>query len=275
MSIYDLALMFGDMCFEMLRTFDGVVFRLEQHLDRLRAGLKVLRIDMPWDDADLMLAVAEVMEANTFAADDEHRILINVSRGLLPHYREVGPLGPQVMVADYPLRWAMHGIGDLYERGVDLETVSQRAIPARYLDPRIKSRSRQHLRMAYLEAEWPLLLGEHGHIAEGAGYNFFMVRDGRCYSPDKDCLRGISAHWVSSNQPIKWCEIDPYDVYIADEAFITATPWCILPVRSLDGLAVGDGQPGPVYREIVKQWVSEVGLDFTKQARAWDAARQP
>src|SRR5262249_15789688 len=106
-SIYDSALMFGDMVFEMTRTFGGVQFKLREHLDRLYASMKGMRIAPPLSPGELESVVDEVVEANApaFEADDEHRVMIDVTRGLLSRYEgRVGrESGPNVIVADCPL----------------------------------------------------------------------------------------------------------------------------------------------------------------------------
>ena len=133
-SIYDSALMFGDMVFEMTRSFNGVQFKLTEHLERLFAGLRVFGIDIPMTIGELEAACLATVEANapTMLDDDEHRLMIDVSRGLLGIYAEHVGLapGPNVIIADFPLRWTVAGMTRFFEHGVNIVVPSQRAIPA-------------------------------------------------------------------------------------------------------------------------------------------------
>src|SRR5947207_409821 len=168
-SIYDSALMFGDMVFEMTRSFNKKQFKLREHIQRLYAGVKILRIPLTMTPAEMESACERTIEANDslFAADDEHRLMIDVSRGLLGIYQGIDGLhkGHNVIIADFPLRWTVAGMGELFETGINAVISSQRAIPAMLLDPKVKNRSRIHYLMAYIEVgqfegnnNWALLL---------------------------------------------------------------------------------------------------------------------
>lgn len=290
-SIYDSALMFGDMVFEMTRSFNRKQFKLREHLERLYAGLKILRIPLEMTIEKMERACYETIEANDhlFAADDEHRLMIDVSRGLLGIYQDnVGvPKGPNVIIADFPLRWTVAGMTELFEGGINAVIPSQRAIPGSLLDPKIKNRSRIHYLMANIEVSqiagdnnWALLLDQDGFIAEGTGDNFFIIKNGVIISPEgRNILRGISRDYVMQElgpklkMPVVEKNIEAYDVFTADEAFMTGTPFCMLPVTQLNGLDIGDGKVGPHYSRILGAWSDSVGVDIPGQIRAWDAAR--
>lgn len=293
-SIYDSALMFGDMVFEMTRSFGGTQFKLREHIDRLYAGLKILRIPIEMTPGEMECAVAETIEANAatglFADDDEHRVMIDVSRGLLGIYqnnvRGVTP-GTNVIIADFPLRWTVAGMGRLFDAGINAVITSQRAIPATLLDPKIKNRSRIHYLMANIEASqvegednWALLLDPDGFVAEGTGDNFFIVKGNRVITPEgRNILRGISRAYVMEELcgplglAVEERNIDPYDVLTADEAFMTGTPFSMLPVTRLNGSAIGTGQVGPVFKALLDRWGCNVGIDIAGQIQAWDAGR--
>lgn len=290
-SIYDSALMFGDMVFEMTRSFRKEQFKLREHLERLYAGLKILRIPVAMSMSEMEAAVASTIAANDhlFAADDEHRIMIDVSRGLLGIYQDnVGvPKGPNVIIADFPLRWTVAGMGKLFDGGINAVITSQRALPASLLDPKIKNRSRIHYLMANIEASqiegednWALLLDPDGFIAEGTGDNFFIIKDNVLISPEgRNILRGISREYVMQelaprlNIQVVERNIDSYDVHTADEAFMTGTPFCMLPVTRLNGLSIGSGKVGPVFNKILGAWSDAVGVDIPRQIKSWDAVR--
>lgn len=290
-SIYDSALMFGDMVFEMTRSFNKQQFKLEDHISRLYAGLKILRIPLELTQTQMIDECLRTVEANEhlFADDDEHRLMIDVSRGLLGIYQNIDGLrkGPNVIIADFPLRWTVATMGALFETGINMVVTSQRAIPASLMDPKIKNRSRLFYLMANIEASqvagdnnWALLLGTDGFITEGTGDNFFIVKDGVVITPEgRDVLRGVSREYVmvelcaALGIPCIEKNIDQYDVYIADEAFITGTPFCMLPVTSLNGLAIGDGKVGSVFSQLINLWGKNTGVNIIDQIQRWDAER--
>ena len=290
-SIYDSALMFGDMVFEMTRSFDKKQFKLREHIDRLYVGLKILRIPLQMTPEEMERACHETIEANDhlFAADDEHRLMIDVSRGLLGIYQGIEGLhkGPNVIIADFPLRWTVATMGKLFETGINAVITSQRAIPASLMDPKIKNRSRIFYLMANIEASqvegdnnWALLLDPDGFVAEGTGDNFFIIKNGVVITPEgRNILRGISRDYVLQELcvqlgiPVVEKNIEPYDVYTADEAFMTGTPFCMLPVTALNGNPIGDGKVGILFNRILAQWSKNANVDIKGQIQRWDAER--
>jgi branched-chain amino acid aminotransferase len=288
-SIYDSSLMFGDMVFEMTRSFDKKQFKLSEHVDRLYAGIKVLRIPLTMTPEEMKKACYETIEANEplFKDDDEHRLMIDVSRGLLGIYQGIEGLhkGPNVIIADFPLRWTVANMGHLFDTGINAVITAQRAIPAHLLDPKIKNRSRIHYLMANIEASqfegannWALLLDPDGFVAEGTGDNFFIVKEGIVITPEgRNILRGVSRAYVMEELctalGIKVIEknIEPYDVYTADEAFMTGTPFCMLPVTALNSSAIGLGSVGPVFSQLLNQWSQNTGVDIKAQIQKWNA----
>lgn len=290
LSIYDSALMFGDMVFEMTRSFNGHHFRLEEHLDRLFVGLKILRIEIPYSKSQLLAVCDEIQDRNSaaFAKDDEHRLLIDVSRGLLGIYQDVVDVrsGPNVVIANFPLRWTVRGMSKIFDSGINAVIPSQRAIPAALMDPKIKNRSRLFYLMANIEVSlvagnnnWALLLDPDGFITEGTGDNFFIVKNGKIITPEgRNILRGISRKYVMEviapqlGMAVNEMNIEPYDVYTADEAFMTGTPFCMLPVTSLNGIPIGSGSVGRSFEALLSQWSTNVGVDIAGQMRNWDQA---
>jgi len=289
-SIYDSALMFGDMVFEMTRSFNKVQFKLREHLERLYASIKYVRIPLKILLEEMEGHVQETIAANDpgFAPDDEHRIMINVSRGLLSIYQDVVGLhkGPNVIIADFPLRWTVANMGQLFDTGINAVIPSQRAIPASLLDPKVKNRSRLHYLMANIEVanyegenNWALLLDPDGFIAEGTGDNFFIVKGRSILTPEpRNILRGISRAYIfelAAELGLTCLEknIEPYDVMTADEAFMTGTPFCLLPVTSLNGVTIGAGRMGEMTRLLLDTWSDRVGVNIEGQIKKWDAER--
>ena len=287
-SIYDSSLMFGDMVFEMTRSFKKDHFKLKEHIDRLFLGLKILRINLKISKDELMKICEQTAKANDhlFNKNDEHRLMIDVSRGILGIYEDVTGLqkGPNIIVADFPLRWTVKGMGELFDKGINMVITSQRVIPSHLMDPKIKNRSRLFYLNANIEASlfkgennWALMLDPDGYIAEGSGDNFFIVKNNTVISPEgRNMLRGISRDYVMNelckelNIKVVEKNIEPYDVYDADEAFITGTPFCMLPVTSLNSVKIGNGKVGKVFSKILSQWSKNQKVDIKKQIITWD-----
>ncbi|MBS83207.1 MAG: branched-chain amino acid aminotransferase [Gammaproteobacteria bacterium] len=283
-SIFDSALMFGDMVFEMTRSFNQKQFRLREHLERMYTGIKILRIPMKLTIDELENICYETMERNkdAFEAHDEHRLLINVSRGPLGIYSSIfdNKLEPTVIVADFPLKWTVAGMDVLIDEGINAVVTSQRAIPAHLMEPKIKNRSRMWYQMANIEASlfegknnWALLLDPDGFIAEGSGDNIFFVKDGVVYTPEpRNILVGISRNYIfelCEELNIKCIEknLETYDAYTADESFMTATPFCLLPVTKFNGLSIGNGKLGKITQKLHDQWSKNIGLNIFKQIK--------
>ena len=283
-SIYDSALMFGDMVFEMTRSFHKKQFKLKEHLERLYTGLKILHIPLKMSIEEMEQACYKTIEKNepVFEANDEHRLMINVSRGPLGIYAPIfdNKLEPTVVIADFPLKWTVASLAKFYDQGINSVIPSQRAIPATLMDPKIKNRSRMWYQMANIEVSqmkgennWALLIDPDGFIAEGTGDNFFMVKDGQIFTPEaRNILRGISRDYIfelAKQMGISCIEknIEPYDVYQADEAFLTGTPFCILPTTHLNSLPIGTGKTGSMTQKLLDQWSENVGLDIVKQIK--------
>jgi branched-chain amino acid aminotransferase len=287
-SIYDSALMFGDMVFEMTRSFHKRQFRLREHLERLYASMRYVRIPEPVTIDEMERLCAEVQAANdaVFGEHDEHRLMINVSRGPLGFYSEIfgGRLEPTLVIADFPLRWTVAAMGHLFDTGINAVVTCQRAIPAQLLDPKVKSRSRLHYQMANIEVanvkgedNWALLLDPDGYVAEGTGDNFFIVSDGRILTPEpRNILRGISRAYVMElaqelSIPCVERNIELYDVMGAHEAFMSGTPFCVLPVTRINGAPISDGRVGPVFKRVLERWSANVGVDIEDQIKTWAA----
>ena len=288
-SIYDSAMMFGDTVFEMTRSFHKKQFKLKEHLERLYASAKYLHIDLEnkLSMEEMEAAVYKTIEVNEpyFEEDDEHRIMIDVTRGLLSIYQDVVGThsGMNIIIADFPLRWTVEGMGKLFDIGINAVIPSQRAIPASLIDPKAKNRSRIHYLMANIEVSnyegdnnWALLLDTDNFIAEGTGDNFFIVKNGKLYTPEpRNILRGISRGYVMElcrELQMECIEknLDVYDVVNADEAFMSGTPFCMLPVTSINGQKIGCGRMGCITEQLLNLWGEKVGVDIIGQIKEWN-----
>ena len=287
-SVFDSAMMFGDMVFDAMRSFNGKQFLLRQHLERLYRGIKMLRIPIKETMAEMEALVHRTVEMNqpAFLPTDEHRIMINVSRGPLSIYKMVfdGKLEPTVVIFDFPVKWTVAALAHLFDDGIHLVTPSQRAIPAQLLDPKIKNRSRMHYMVANLEVSlvndpnaWALLLDPDGFVAEGTGSNFFIVSDGKLLTPEpRNVLRGTRRGYILElagrlGIPAGECNLELYDVINADEAFFTSTAFSMLPCIKINGLTIGDGKTGPVFKRLLAAWSEDVGVDILAQTKAFAA----
>lgn len=283
-SIFDSALMFGDMVFEMTRTYRQKPFRLRQHLERAYAGLKYLDIDCGMSIDAMEHATLETLEANAEAIEDaEVQIMHNISRGPLPVYRSVfgGHMRPTVTISCWPYWWHLAQYSPLYRAGVRAVTPPQRSVPAHLIDPKVKNRSRIHYQMANLQAEriepgsWALLADDQGRVTEGTGSNFFIVRKGRIVTaPGRDVLMGVTRGAVlelAAKLAIPYAEQDfgLYEVVNADEAFFTATSFAVMPCTRINGKSIGCGEPGAVTRKLIASWSEMVGVDIMAQADAY------
>lgn len=291
-SIYDSALMFGDMVFEMTRSFNKKQFLLEMHIDRLFNGLKILEIDAKLTKNDLIQICHQVQAANEpiFEAHDEHRLMINVSRGPLGIYaNKVTNLhdNPTVIVADFPLRWTVQGMDRFFDEGIHMITPSQRSIPAHLMDPKIKNRSRLWYQMANIQVSkhsgnnnWALLIDDDGYVTEGTGCNFFIVKNQKIITPKgHNVLRGTRRQYIftlSAELGIECIEsdIEPYDIHDADEAFVTGTPFCLMPVTKYQSLTIGSGKLGPITSNLLLRWSENVGIDIIEQIRSYNSERK-
>jgi len=283
-SIFDSALMVGDMVFEMTRTFNQKPFRLRHHLERLYASLEYARIDCGLTIDEMESATHETIERNLPSLEDfDIQIMHDVSRGALDLYETIVREGtrPIVTINVLPLVRHIGRSAEAYRNGVHFVITPQLSVPARYIDPKAKNRSRIFYKIAELQAAqieqgaYALLRDERGFITEGTGNNVFMVRDGRILTPKRhDILRGVSRGFcmeLASKLGYTVCEedIEPYDFREADEAWYTSTTVCMVPITRFDLRPLGDGTPGPVYEMLLAAWSEEVGVDIAGQAREY------
>jgi len=276
--VYDSALMFGDVAFEMMRTFNGKTFKLDEHLDRLYNTCKILQIQMPYSQEELYKYHEDLLNAHK--EDDniiEWRTLINVTRGILPIYRKLLGVdyhcGTNVIITCFPLKYVHTTIGYVYD-GIKCKVASQRAIPQYLLDARLKTRSRLHYKMAELEMPkdyWAILLDDSGYVAESTGSNIVILKGLTLKTPKYNCLQGISQKYVYSlwNEEKEYTNLTLHDLYTADEVFLTCTPFCIIPVVEINNIKIGNGRVGECTKYLMNIWSDAVNCDFVKQSADW------
>ena len=276
LDVADRGFMGGDVVFEITRTFGGKSFRLDEHLDRLYRSLKYVRIDPGMDQDEMRALTEDALGRNLGALEEGGDLSIQhfVTRGKGRKASLAGP--PTVCIRVYPLDFERYA--SLFESGVHGVITRTRSFSSDSLDPKVKHYSRMNFALADLEASdvdpegWPILLDQEGNLAEGISYNVFLVSDGVIKTPgDHSILQGVSRQTVFDladglRIPVAEEQLQPYDLYNADEAFFTATSYCVLPVTKVDWRPVGDGVVGPVTRQLLAAWSEHAGVDIIDQA---------
>jgi len=251
--VNDHGLLYGDGVFEGIRFYRRQAFRLQQHLRRLQLSARAIALEIPFSIAELTAAIEQLIAA---FADGDGYIRLMVTRG-------AGPLGlnpkscsqPNVIaIAD---QLTMIAVGH-QQAGARLIVSSVRRLPADGLDPRIKSLNYMNHILAKIEAnhagaDEAILLNAQGRVAEGTADNVFIVRNGRLLTPpcSEGALEGITRDLVLESAEADGLEtgeqpLGVYDLYAADECFLTGTGAELIPVASVDCRAL-PSCPGPVF----------------------------
>ena len=251
-SVLDNGFTFGDAVYETLRTYGGRPFHLDRHLEQLRRSAERLAIPTPAGDAlarDLDALLARAANAESYI-----RIIVTRGRGDISYHfdRVKGPTVVMVVKPYAPLPPAS------YTNGIPVILSAVRRNPPHSLDPAIKSCNLLNNILAMQEAQAKgafeaIMLNEIGEIAETAGANVFLVKDGTLLTPPLDAgiLPGVTRHIVLELAggfalPVREEPVAVKDLLAADEVFITSTLKEVLPVATIDGRPVGAGRPGPV-----------------------------
>jgi branched-chain amino acid aminotransferase len=255
-SIFDVGFLRGDAVFDTTSAWNGHIFKLPQHLERLELSLRAARIACPLPPK----ALADVIVETTRRCGLRNAYVQTiVTRGEPPvGVRDLTQCRPSLIVFAIPYVWILDR--EQIKTGGRGSIVSTRALPVQCLDPKIKSLSRQHFDLAVLQgkvagADVALMLDLDGHVTEGPGFNLFAVKGGTMYSPPEGILMGITRQTVfelaaEHGLPAREAQLTAYDLYAADEIFLTSTAGGIMPLVELDGRAIGDGRPGAISRRV-------------------------
>jgi branched-chain amino acid aminotransferase len=277
-SIDDRGLMYGDAVFDVTRTFDGEPFRVDLHLDRLGRSLRYIELDPERLLPEVEEATAGLVERNRdeIAAEGDVWIYQTVTRGpiadpLDPEFR------PTVIVKLRRLNF--HIFGPLYQRGADLHVSLLMSHFAGTMDPRAKAANRTAAVRAELKGirmrrfgggEWTVVFNPDGTISETHGANVCIVSGDRLVRPPRRAaLEGVSletAAELAAGLGIDVVErpLTLYDLLNADEAILCGTSFSLLPIVSVDGIALR--RADRVYPQLVRAWTELVGFDFVVQA---------
>lgn len=257
-SVFDHGFLYGDGIFEGIRLYSGNVFKLDRHIDRLFRSAKAIMLEMPYTKQEVIEAVCASCRENKLT---NGYIRLVVSRGM-------GALGlsprtcsnPQmVIIADeiqlYP--------DELYQKGLKAITVPTRRNSSAALPPMVKSLNYLNNILAKIEAQnlgyqECLLLNNEGYVAECSGDNVFVVYDGKVFTPPTACgsLSGMTRETVMEVTKDLGYELvekplTRYDIWTADECFLTGTAAKLIPLVELDGRSIGDGKPGKVTKDLL------------------------
>ena len=260
-SVFDHGLLYGDGIFEGIRAYNGRVFQLKEHIDRLFCSAKAILLNLPLTHAQFMKATVETCRRNQLR---DGYIRLVVTRG-------VGTLGlnpnrcanPSVIIiADkiqlYPKEY--------YQKGLTIVTVPTTRNLQNAVNPAIKSLNYLNNILAKIEAnnagcEEAIMLNSEGYVAECTGDNIFIVKDGQLMTPplSAGALYGITRAVVMKlaremGLAVSEPNLTRYDVFNADECFVTGSGAELVPVVKVDGRAIGAGKPGPITQDLVKRY---------------------
>jgi len=276
-SIFDRGFTSGEGVYDVTRSFGHKLFKLDEHIARLYRSLKYTRIDCGMSVAEMTKLAIEVFERNKhlLTPDDDCTVWQVVSRGV-DRFAKGRPVTATVAVFCVPI--AYHNFAREYVEGCILVTPSVRRTPPQSLEAKAKITNKMNHTVAAFEAKQvnpratPLMLDLDGNISETHLGNFFFVDRGRlCTSTERTVLGGVTRATLFSMAgelgiPVVEGNFTPYDVYCAEEAFTASTSPSIVPVKSLNGVAVGSALPGPVTLKLMRAWEKLVGIDFVGQA---------
>ena len=269
-SVFDHGLLYGDGIFEGIRFYNGRVFRLEEHLERLWDSAKAIRLTIPMSVDEMREATLETIRQNNLT-EGYIRLLVTRGKGNLGLSPDRCPKATVIIIADkiqlYPV--------EKYTQGMVMVTcATRRAAPAALL-PAVKSLNYLNNVMAKVEAthagaDEGVMLNEQGYVAECTGDNIFTIRKGVVTTPPvyAGALCGITRNVVFEicadlGIPIRESEMTRYDIYTADECFLTGTAAEVIAAIELDTRPIGNGKPGVITGRIIQRFREIAGSTGT------------
>ena len=283
-SVFDHGLLYGDGIFEGIRIYDGCIFRLDQHVARLKKSARAINLVLPWSDEEICQAVME-----TCAANDLHsgyiRQVITRGKGNLGLNPKTCSDPQHIIIADkitlYP--------EEFYTNGMKIITVPTRRNSIAAFPPMVKSLNYLNNIMAKMEAQTAgfmeaIMLNDEGYVAECTGDNIFIVENGVLITPPVSAgsLGGITRSAVIDaakelGVPLEEKNLTRYDCWTCDEFFLTGTAAELVPVIALDDRQIGDGKPGSITLKLLEVFRRNVRKDgrMVKYPTATVAAKAP
>ncbi|MBT3319306.1 MAG: hypothetical protein HN948_02100 [Clostridia bacterium] len=276
LPIFDVGIVLGAAVTDFTRTFNGKLFRLEDHVDRLYKSCKYTQIKLNKTKQETIEISRKLVEENSKVMPGQEWGVVYYMTGGVNEVYAGGAGLPDDMESTYvqhtfPI--PSHLWRDLFINGAHCVTPAHRHTPPQCMSSKIKHRNRLHMWIGDKEAHLAdpkavaLYLDIHGFATETGGSNFLIYKDGKIISPKPpNILWGISLQTVTEILPgmgieFVTADINAYDIKNADEAFLPTTPYCIGPVTKINGVPIGDGKPGPLWREILDRWSKMVGKD--------------
>lgn len=266
---HDLGIVLGAAVTDFLRTFHQRPFRMDQHIRRFYRSCRYARIEPPVSFEESR-AISErlIRENSQRIPGGELGLVYFMSAGENAIYSGAAgisaDLTPSYIQHTFPLPFSVWR--NMFLHGVHCVTPAPRHWPPQCLSSKIKHRNRLHMWIATEEARQsdpdaiPLLLDLHGNVTETVGSNFVIYRDGQVVSPRRhnilwgesltvltELLRGMDIPFIED-------DLQTFDIISADEAWLPSTPYCLAPVTRINGCAVGDGVPGPLWRQLLDRW---------------------
>lgn len=269
-SVFDHGLLYGDGIFEGIRAYDGIVFRLDQHLIRLYDSAKSILLNIPYSKSELSEIVCETFRRNNFQTA-YIRLVVTRGAGNLGLDPFLCKSAEVIVIAEQLAMFSK----ELYEKGIKVIAASTRRNRPDVLSPKVKSLNYLNNILVKIDAHRAgvseaLVLNSEGYVVEGSGENLFIVRDGQLWTPPTylGALDGITRGavmqiaqkhgYVVHEQPFML-----HDVYVADEVFLTGTAAEIIPVVNCDMRTIGNGEPGPVTRQLHELFHAATKIDGT------------
>jgi len=260
-SVFDHGLLYGDGVFEGIRAYNGRVFKLKEHIDRLYESARAIALDPGIPKGEMAQIVLETCRKNNLR-DAYIRLVVTRGRGDLGLDPRKCPRPSIFCIAAgielYP--------PELYEKGLELVTVATRRNSPDALDPRIKSLNYLNNVLAKIEAARAgapegLFLNREGYVTEATGDNIFIVKNGQLLTPPSyvGILEGITRNTVleiarDMGIPAYEKVFTRHDIYVADECFLTGTAAEVIPVVKLDGRVIGEGVPGSITQRLMARY---------------------
>ncbi len=258
-SVFDHGLLYGDGAFEGIRAYSGVVFKLNEHIDRLYETCHSLMINVGITKTQMVAAVVDTLKANGLR-DGYIRLVVtrgDGDLGLDPRKCKAGP--NIIIIADSITLYPQ----EFYENGLTIVTVPTVRNHPEAINPQLKSLNYLNNIMAKIEANnagvpEAIMLDGSGYVAECTGDNIFMVKNGVLKTPLQGRLRGITRDAVMAlaEQKLKLAVqetlITRHELYNAEEVFLTGTAAELIPVVKIDGRSISNGEPGPVTLNLLK-----------------------
>lgn len=269
-SVFDHGLLYGDGIFEGIRLYNGCVFKLDAHLERLEYSAKVIMLKMPWSRQEIADAVCETCRANNLK-DGYIRLVVTRGEGSLGLSIQNCKRPQLIIIADtiqlYP--------EEFYENGLSIITVPTRRCNPAALPPSVKSLNYLNNILAKIEAQHlgyheAIMLNDQGYVAECTGDNVFIIHKGQLITPaaSAGALKGITrdtALEIADELGIPWREANMtrYDVWVADELFLTGTAAEIVPIVEVDARSIGNGKPGAITARFLESFRRRVSVEGT------------